>query len=352
MPVATIRRGGQLRDNWDNYAERFAVAATMYGRSEEWTSACLAYALSLKKSCVPVIYDQEHFSRLCGISPVALDSMVWNKKSYYKRWRIPKKKCGEFRDICEPLPSLKQVQRFIHKSVYKSVPVSGYNFAYISGRGVKQHAQLHSGRKYVYAVDIKDFFSSISPERLFGLNRYLGYSVGLSWLFASLCTFEGGLPQGAPTSPILSNLISRRLDRRLSQLARSAGMVYSRYADDIFFSSSSKNANILKSIGVIVVAEGFELNHSKTRILTNSRRQIVTGAVVNQRVRVSGNIKKKIRQEVYYINKHGLLSHIDRRGIERSNYLGHLIGRIGWALYLDPSDSDLIQWNKEMRALT
>ena len=164
---------------------------------------------------------------------------------------------------------------------------------------------------------------------MYNLFRYYGYTKEVSTLFTKICTYDGSLPQGAPTSPYLANLICKKLDKRLSKLASLIDATYTRYADDITFSGSHKILSYIPVIQKIILNEGFTVNEKKTRAINKSNRQIVTGLVVNNdSVKVQSKYKKVLRQHIYYCKKFGVDYHLSHRdGNEKSaNFKEYLFG--------------------------
>ncbi|BBD60847.1 RNA-directed DNA polymerase [Nostoc sp. HK-01] len=182
-------------------------------------------------------------------------------------------------------------------------------------RSILTNAEPHVGADIIINVDLKDFFHSISYKRVKGLFISFGYSESASTIFALLCTVtfvnhRSYLPQGAPTSPMITNLICRRLDRRLTEMAERLGFRYTRYADDLTFSASNENGcnigKVLRHTQGIVKHEGFEINQDKTRIMRKSNRLEVTGIVVNTKPSISREKLKRFRATLYQIEKDGL----------------------------------------------
>ncbi|OKH60702.1 RNA-directed DNA polymerase [Scytonema sp. HK-05] len=182
-------------------------------------------------------------------------------------------------------------------------------------RSIVTNAEPHVGADVLINIDIKDFFPSISYRRVKGLFKSFGYSESASTIFGLLCTVtfvnhRSYLPQGAPTSPMITNLICRRLDRRLTQMGERFGFRYTRYADDLTFSASNESlcniCNILRQTESIVRHEGFEINKDKTRILRKCNRLEVTGIVVNSKLSISRQKLKRFRATLYQIEKDGL----------------------------------------------
>jgi hypothetical protein len=183
------------------------------------------------------------------------------------------------------------------------------------------------GADVVVNLDLKDFFPTVSYRRVKGLFVHMGYSEAAATIFALLCTEpecveaeldgityhvavgERFLPQGAPTSPAITNLLCRRMDRRLSGASQKLGFTYTRYADDLSFSASGDAVRaigrLLRQVGWIVGQEGFFVHPDKTRVLRRSQRQEVTGVVVNERPAVPRAALRRFRATLYQIEKDG-----------------------------------------------
>ncbi len=249
-------------------------------------------------------------------------------KSHYKRFEIPKRS-GGMRPIWAPLPKLKQAQHWILHEILERLVVHGSAHGFLSGRSIATNAAEHTHSRVVVKMDIESFFPSISWRRVKGVFRKAGYTEQIATLLALLCTespreiveqagqtyyvalADRCLPQGAPTSPALTNALCLRLDRRLTGACTKAGWRYTRYADDLTFSwpaSNQQEADISRLLGFtqrIVGEEGFRVNGNKTRIIHAGQRQEVTGLVVNGQgsVRVSRELKRQMRAAIYNLQQ-------------------------------------------------
>jgi RNA-directed DNA polymerase len=216
------------------------------------------------------------------------------------RYSVVTKRSGGTRLLEAPKPRLKAIQRRILHEILDVVPVHDGAHGFVAGRSCLTGARRHAGEAVVATFDLAQFFPSIGSPRVHGLFRCLGYPWAVARALTGLCTtitpasvMPGleelyrvpHLPQGAPTSPALANLLAWPLDRRLAQLAEAAGAYYSRYADDLAFSGDTRFARGLGRFGATVEAivreEGFVLNPTKTRVMPRHGRQRVTGVVVN-----------------------------------------------------------------------
>lgn len=226
----------------------------------------------------------------------------------YKKFFIPKKS-GGFREILAPSPELKEKQRKVLDGLYRLdilKRISPYAYGFIPGKNIYENALVHVGKKYVLNVDIKDFFKSCKLENLD--TETAEFLEHFFQAYEDVLFYQGYLPQGAPTSPILSNLFMRKIDRLLPFLLKikiSDDICYSRYADDITISSNSKaifSQACLKLIESVLRKYGFEINKKKIRKMYPNRRQEVTGLIINSgRPTISRHFRRKLRAAVHNI---------------------------------------------------
>jgi retron-type reverse transcriptase len=248
--------------------------------------------------------------------------------THYVRFTVPKKG-GGVRQLSAPRESLAEVQQWILENVLQKVPVHDAVHGFVTGRSTVSNASQHVSKAVVVNTDLKDFFPAITFPRVFGIFRQLGYSPAVATIFALLCTesprrtvtYAGKpfhvavaprqLPQGACTSPALSNLAGRRMDSRLAGIARKMGWSYTRYADDLTFSAPADAAKdrigyMLARVRHITQDEGFAVNEKKTRVLKRSAAQEVTGIVVNDRPNVSRITIRRLRAILHRAKTQGL----------------------------------------------
>jgi RNA-directed DNA polymerase len=246
--------------------------------------------------------------------------------THYRRFGIAKK-TGGIRTISAPMPRLKRAQEWILQNVLENVELHRAAHGFRRGRSIVTNAQPHVNSDVVINVDVQNFFPTVTFPRIRGVFKSLGYSGQLATILALICsepdrdeveldgrTFfvaktERRLPQGAPSSPALTNIICRGLDARLDRTADKLGFRYTRYADDITFSGSGdalpEIGRALRRIEYIVSAEGFTLHPDKTRIQRKSSRQEVTGLVVNDGVSVKRDILRNFRALLFHIERDG-----------------------------------------------
>jgi len=262
------------------------------------------------------------------------EDLVWlcyeratSEFDHYTRFEIPKRSGGK-RLISSPKPKMRQAQNWINLNILNQIKPSIYCYAFRPNTSIVDNAKQHMNKKVVIKLDIKDFFPSITFNRVRGYFEFLGYNPGVSTVLALLCTdaprvrvtIKGrsqivavgvrSLPQGACTSPAIANLIASRLDARLAGLIKTINgdWSYSRYADDLTFSTSDAQpaiGKLIAAINHIANDEKFEIKSEKTRIMRAPRRQSVTGLVVGEQVRIPKATIKKMRALFHNIESRG-----------------------------------------------
>ena len=282
----------------------------------------------LARHGLPELADAAQLADAMGITVAELRFLGFHREvartHHYHSFTLPKKTGGE-RLISAPMPRLKRAQYWVLDNILAKVPAHDAAHGFLAGRSIVSNAAPHAGHDVVINLDVKDFFPSIAFGRIKGVFRHLGYGEAMATLLALLCSenraqawqvdgeklFVGGkarervLPQGAPTSPMLTNLLCRRLDRRLLGLARQLGFVYTRYADDLTFSASGEAARdnvgrLLGRVRWILRDEGFTPHPDKERVMRKGRRQEVTGLVVNaDKPGVSRETRRRLRAALH-----------------------------------------------------
>jgi RNA-directed DNA polymerase len=295
-----------------NHAEGNSERLQAYGLLEFANAAALATAMN--------------------ITIGELRFLAFNRKvaqvSHYIRFNIPKKTGGD-RLISAPMPRLKAVQHWILTHILNNIEPHDAAHGFRRDRSILTNAQLHVNSEVVINCDLKDFFPTLTYKRIKGLFQAIGYSEAIATILGLLCTeadteaieLDGityyvatgdrHLPQGSPASPALTNILCRRLDRRLTALAGELGYTYTRYADDLTFSASGDSLNHIRALlhrsENIITHEGFTRHPDKLRIQRQkSRQQEVTGIVVNEFPNIDRKTLKRFRATLYQIECDGL----------------------------------------------
>lgn len=250
----------------------------------------------------------------------------------YKTFSIPKRGGGS-REICAPNCGIKNLQRRLATVLLESQTTKSCVHGYVKGKSIKTNAEVHQNRRIVINLDLKDFFPSINFGRVRGLfmSRPFEFNEVVSTALAQICCHNGHLPQGAPTSPVISNYICRRLDNALIRLCKENKVSYSRYADDITLSTNLhtlpaaigkiENRKIVLSeeIKGIILDNGFIINEDKTRYALHDNRQEVTGLIVNERTNVSRKYVKRVRAMLHAWKQYGI-EDAAKEHFEKYNY--------------------------------
>lgn len=294
-----------------------------------------------------IVYrEAASLARDLGVEVRTLYALSNSLPAHYHTVELPKPD-GGVRRLTVPDEALKRVQRAILHNLLAYMPVSPYATAYRCGGGAVRNAARHVGRPRVLRLDIRHFFDSVRyssvkdaafPPEIF--------SEPLRVLLTMLCYYRESLPQGAPTSPAIANLLLRDFDLRLGRLCRRRDIVYTRYCDDLTFSGED-----LTGIRELAESElrglGFFLNGSKTRLRCAGCRQVVTGLVVNDKVSVPRERRQAIRQAAYYCRRFGIAEHLRRTGctLTPEAYRERLLGQVGFILQADPACA----WAREAR---
>lgn len=341
----------------------YLTAAKDKKHSDEFISETLSYADGLDSKGLPVIFDQQHLSYLLCMEHRNLRQLVKSASSYYKYFAI-KKRRGGLRRIMSPYSELRDVQTWIKENILDKIELPNCVKAFVKGRNIMENAKMHEGRKYILKVDITNFFESIGVRQVYVAFRKMGYDRSVAAWLANLCTAkiedykyeqledqeeiqklfndlyhksEPFLVQGAPTSPGLANIICNRMDKRMMGLANKHGFTYSRYADDMTFSADKKDRlPKVSMIRKIVETEGFHLNEEKIELLHEGNRQIVTGLLVDNHVRVPGRYKKDIKRHIHFCLKYGGREHFHRIAPGKAFGKEWLAGRIRYIHSVEP----------------
>lgn len=327
--------------NWDIYSSKFDKQAIKFGLSKAQITACLEYAFNLHSKNVPIIYEQRHLSLLVGYKESYLRRVSNDPRKFYRTFSIPKKSGGK-RIISEPLPSLKEIQQWVLREILYTQRFNPFAKAFIPNRSIRQNARFHVGQKIVLTIDITNFFGSIPYRDILNLFRHLGYSVSVSTILSKLCCLNGVLPQGAPTSPALSNLILNDFDKRISSFSISKQIRYTRYADDMTFSGDFDPGMVIKFVRNVLSDHNLRINSRKIQLRRPHQRQEVTGVVVNVKLQAPRALRRKLRQSVYYIEKFGFSSHLDWTKNSRANHIQHLIGVANFIIFINPEDKEAL----------
>jgi retron-type reverse transcriptase len=344
----------QRREAWEAYRK---VHAVHLGHG---VSAGLQQTVSnveaLNQRGLPVMHNSTDLAARLGIKLSALRWLTYHRKGatvvHYHRFAIAKK-TGDARCISAPKPALAHAQRWVLDNILNKLQTEPCAHGFLAGRSIVSNAAPHAGKQVVLNLDLKDFFPSITFRRVKGLFHKLGYSEHVATVLSLFCTepprvaaaVDGKvyhvalgariLPQGACTSPAITNALCRRLDRRLSGLARKHQFTFTRYADDLTFSGDRPQAlgRLLRSVRTVLEAEGFAEHPTKTRIMRRAQRQEVTGLTVNTGPKVRRAEVRRLRAILHNAARHGLAS---QNRDNRPDFAAYLRGKVEYVCMVDP----------------
>lgn len=336
---------------------------------------------------VQPVFTLRHLAALSEVDYGFLRQTVARRTEAYVEFKIRKRvaerQLPQYRTICAPSPSLMKVQRWITQNILSHVPVHNCSTAFSKGDSLYQAVEPHCQAKWLVKIDVQSFFESISESNVYQIFHGIGFEPLIAFEMARLCTrdqydslhkkeqwqdyglassyvieqyahsVQGHLPQGAPTSPMLANLVCRQLDERLAAIADDRNLNYTRYADDITFSSSDSSfgRNMAKNLIQLVYRElalqGFRPNKTKTTVVPPSARKIVLGLSVEEEVpRLTRNFKDLLRQHIHYLTHPdvGPIKHAAARKFTSVVGLKHHVGGLlSYATQIEPD------WVKKQR---
>ena len=278
-----------------------------------------------------------------GVSAKMLYTLSNQLHRHYRNVKIPKGN-GEFRELSVPDDFLKAVQAKIAQNLLAYERISPYATAYRPGGSPLRNAQPHVGNNTLLKMDIRHFFDNIYypivKAKVFTADKY---SESNRILLSLLCVHKDALPQGAPTSPVISNIIMREFDNAVGRWCKERKIAYTRYCDDMTFSGDFEPKIVKAFVKDQLKKTGFYVNDKKTVVAKNGQQKNVTGIVVNERPNASATYRKKLRQELYYCKTYGVYSHMCRTGVSvgKENYLRQLLGRINYVLSIDPLNEEM-----------
>lgn len=315
----------------------------------------------LEQRSLPVLHTPADLAQAMQLTISELRWLAFHSEAteriHYVQFAI-RKKSGGVRLLASPHLKLRTTHRWILANILSKIPLDNAAHGFVVGRGIVSNAQPHVGKSVVVNVDLADFFPSITFPRVAGLFRGLGYSGAVATILGLLVTecprqrvrYAGrelwvasgprSLPQGACTSPAISNAIAWRLDHRLAAIASKLDWTYTRYADDLTFSTSGDNAEkigyLLARLRHICENEGFRLNHNKTRVQRRNMQQSVTGVVVNDRCGVSRKVVRQLRAILHNAKQTGLAAQ-NRDG--HPDFQNWLQGMIAYVHMVNPDQA-------------
>lgn len=326
------------------------------GVAPDLLERALSKARFLQQKDLPAILTLNHLAERVGVSHDYLRDVIARKSSPYKVFRLQKRR-GGYRQICVAEPPLQLVQKWVNQNILSSIKPHPASFAYAPGSSSIECARLHCQARWLIKLDIQSFFESISEIQVYNVFRGLGYDALVAFELSRICTrlskyswkyrsrtwtvrgFSsyaflrqrysiesyrrlriGHLPQGAPTSPMLSNLAMFEFDERLTQIAHREGMCYTRYSDDLVFSTGREVFSRKIARGIVgqvyreLAVRGFRPHRSKVVVSPPGGRKVVLGLLVDgDDPRLPREFKERLQQHLYFIEKYGVAQHAEKQ---------------------------------------
>ena len=340
---------------------------------------CIAVGKGITKlhRYVQPVFTLKHLSVLSQVDYGFMRQTVARRTDAYTEFRVRKRSTQNsdprYRTICVPSPGLMKVQRWIAQNILAHVPAHACSVAFSKGDSLYKAVEPHCSAKWLVKLDIRSFFESISEASVYLTIQKLGFQPLIAFEMARLCTRmvdvdvskndrgpalsphvitqytqqkQGHLPQGAPTSPMLANLVCRVLDERLLEVAEKADVRYTRYADDMTFSSGDVTfgrdsaQKLIQAVYQQLACQSLSPNTAKTTIVPPSARKLVLGINVEEdEPRLTKQFKALLRQHIYYLSRRdvGAIKHAASRGFTSvSGLRHHLEGLLAFAAQIEP----------------
>lgn len=369
-------------------SQRFIRQGLAQGISSQILDAAVEQIEALVKGPIrlPAVLTIGHLAQRTGVPYISLRRLVSDEYGHpYRNFKILKRKINkhghrERREISVPTPELLAVQRWINVHILREVKPHSASHAFSPGNSIVKCAKVHCNSKWLIKLDISDFFGSISEIQVYHVFRELGYQPLISFEMTRLCTsrprkdtppifvkgrnripsgrvknkarvihyydhrYIGYLPQGAPTSPMLANLAMRGIDIELEAIAKHYKLRYTRYSDDINFSTaenfSRREAHeLIQRVAKVLIKNGLGLNKSKTTIAPPGAKKLVLGLLVDtDKPRLCRQFKDRLRQHIYYIEKFGVEAHAQNLAFDTiAGFIRHIKGLLDFAYMVEPS---------------
>lgn len=261
---------------------------------------------------LPIIQSLKDLAFKTRLPLPLLSKYIRNNSKYYNHI-LMKKKSGGLRPIDSPNKELKAIQRWILKNILSCLRPSPFATGFIPKKSILDNALPHTGNQYILSIDLKNFFTTVKASHVYAVFISIGYSKKTAYALTSICTLNGSLPQGAPTSPCLSNLVCLRLDHRIAKYCENKALIFTRYADDICI-SGNKLSVIKKAwdtIRIIISDENYTINSKKEMLSGPRGRREVTGLVVTPKLGI-GRLK-------YNFYRKEIVNHLKKNPTEISS---------------------------------
>lgn len=265
-------------------------------------------------------------------------------EKHYRCFTLPPQ-----RQIHAPAPEIRAYQKWIYKNLLAEMPLSEATIAYRRGCKLSESLRCHEGARWMLKMDISSFFNSIRENQVYRVFEQLGYySRAVTVLLTKLTTLNGHLPQGAPSSPALANLVMLDFDNTILQYCTGCNLRYTRYSDDLVFSGDDMDAPALIRFVTRELAKlGLQVNREKTRVYGPGSRHYALGVVCNEFAHTPRTYRRELRKEFHFIQKYGLAAHLDRKFNAKNRpqpgmYIRRLLGKTSWILSFEPENKEFL----------
>ena len=311
------------------------------------------YKKKLVERNLPIFFDYIHVQKTFNINSNISNFLVENVSTY----RVKKKRkfnrysgkyIQEYRTIYTVSKDVAFIQKWILKNILEKIPASEACHAFVKGKSLVTNASKHcnnADKGWLLRLDIKDFFESITFNHVKKIFRDLGYSKGASEALSQITTVQGKLCQGFSTSPMIANLVLKDFDEKITSNFKKEGIIYTRYADDLFFSGNDRsdihNSKIIRSIkqqvSYYLSRKGLLINKSKTSLQVNSHKRITGLYLENGLVQVSKTYIKELERELFFCKKYGIATHLRHSGkIDKMDFYKYIMGKCSFVKMVQP----------------
>lgn len=358
------------------------------GKSEALLDAAIAQTQAVETKGLAAVLTLNHLAVRTGVSYNYLRNIVSRSVDPYDDLVLARRNGRKMRPISVPHPPLMKVQRWILHRIASRLPVHPNSYAYEAGSSIRACATRHAGALWLVKLDITNFFESINERRVFQVFDNAGYARLVALELARICTryarhakhvdtsqfigdprggvirpysqpVLGFLPQGAPTSGALANLIAHELDIAFTSLTQRERMVYTRYADDLTFSSieefdRGRAVSLIREVSATLTRSGFSLHEKKTRVIPPGGRKLVLGLLVDRdSARLNRAMRSRIAENVRCVEKFGLATHVSHRQFSSlDGFVRHVSGLLAFAADVEPDWAHAMtnRWHTALRA--
>lgn len=331
------------RDKWTGFFSSKIRA------SQDLVAGYVAFIDRLKEKSLPPIFEERHLALLLGVEPKQLAIFTKAPKYAYRSFLIPKRSGGR-RLISVPSPRLAHSQRWIDHNILRRLPVSECAQGYMASKSHISNAALHLNQSGILHADIVNFFPSITIASVTKVFDAAGYPPNVASMLAKICTRDGQVPQGAPSSPRLSNVIFEPVDRELEALASQHGLTYSRYVDDIIFSGDPETLKRMKSaIRSLLLSFDFRMNERKSFVQLG-KKKIVTGISIGMgSLKVPRRRRREYARSIFTNIKRIEAGELDDR---EPLFVESDLGKLSYWLTVDPENRQALRLrDRLLRAL-